>query len=92
MAFGQYGLTKLVEHIWMLIGIARTCENMVELRWKMAEMNGKTLVHFSLPWPNDKINQTFSAASTIRAAARLKSSLLGHIAGLGFAALTELFR
>ena len=38
---GQYGLKKLVEHIWMLIGTARTCENMVELRRKMAEMNGK---------------------------------------------------
>jgi P63C domain len=49
---GQYGLKKLVEHIWMLIGTARTCENMVELRRKMAEMNGKTLVQFSLPWPN----------------------------------------
>lgn len=49
---GQYGLKKLVEHIWMLIGTARTCENMVELRRKMAEMNGKTLIQFSLPWPN----------------------------------------
>jgi hypothetical protein len=27
---------------------------MVELRRKMAEMNGKTLVQFSLPWPNDR--------------------------------------
>lgn len=53
---GQYGLKKLVEHIWMLIGTARTCENMVELRRKMAEMNGKTLVQFSLPWPNDRSN------------------------------------
>ena len=53
---GQYGLKKLVEHIWMLIGTARTCENMVELRRKMAEMNGKTLVQFTLPWPNDKMN------------------------------------
>jgi hypothetical protein len=53
---GQYGLKKLVEHIWMLIGTARTCENMVELRRKMAEMNGKTLVQFSLPWPTDRRN------------------------------------
>ena len=53
---GQFGLKKLVEHIWMLIGTARTCENMIELRQKMAEMNGKTLVQFSLPWPNDRRN------------------------------------
>jgi hypothetical protein len=28
----QYGLKKLVEHMWMLIGVARTCETMTELR------------------------------------------------------------
>jgi hypothetical protein len=48
---GQYGLKKLVEHIWMLIGVARTCDNMRELRQKMAELNGKTMVQFMLPLP-----------------------------------------
>ncbi len=48
---GQYGLRKLVEHIWILIGVARTCEHMVELRQKMAELNGKTLVQLMLPLP-----------------------------------------
>jgi hypothetical protein len=48
---GQYGLKKLVEHIWLLIGISRTCDNMSELRQKMAELNGKTMVQFMLPLP-----------------------------------------
>jgi hypothetical protein len=48
---GQYGLKKLVEHIWLLIGISRTCDNMAELRQKMAELNGKTMVQFMLPLP-----------------------------------------
>lgn len=48
---GQYGLKKLVEHIWMLIGVARTCENMVELRQRMAELNGRTMVQLMLPIP-----------------------------------------
>ncbi len=49
---GQYGLKKLVEHIWALIGIARTCQNMLELREKMACLNGKTMVQLFLPLPN----------------------------------------
>ncbi len=49
---GQYGLRKLVEHIWQLIGISKTCETMLELRRKMAELNGKTLVQMHLPLPN----------------------------------------
>jgi len=36
----QYGLKKLVEHIWKLIGIAQTCQNMTELKDRMAELNG----------------------------------------------------
>ena len=51
---GQYGLKKLVEHLWVLVGIARTCENMMELRRKMAELNGKTLVQLMLPMTIDK--------------------------------------
>jgi hypothetical protein len=46
---GQYGLKKLVEHIWILIGVARTCENMVELRQRMAELSGRSMVQLMLP-------------------------------------------
>ncbi len=46
---GQYGLKKLVEHLWVLVGVARTCDNMLELRRKMAEMNGKMMVQMILP-------------------------------------------
>jgi len=37
----QYGLKKLVEHIWKVIGVASTCETMDELRKKMRELYGK---------------------------------------------------
>jgi hypothetical protein len=49
----QYGLKKLVEHIWMLIGVARTCGSMTELRDRMAELNGKMPMQyrFYLPTP-----------------------------------------
>lgn len=38
---GQYGLKKLTEHIWMLIGVASACVNMEELRMRMAAKYGK---------------------------------------------------
>jgi hypothetical protein len=38
---GQYGLKKLIEHIWKVIGIASTCENMDELDYHMGELYGK---------------------------------------------------
>lgn len=50
----QFGLKKLVEHIWMLIGIARTCESMSELKRKMAEMFGKVAVQLTLYLPAPK--------------------------------------
>lgn len=37
----QYGLKKLVEHIWMLIGMARGCQTMRELRDRMAMQFGR---------------------------------------------------
>jgi hypothetical protein len=38
----QYGLKKLIEHIWKVIGVASTCEsNMDELRYKMEKLYGK---------------------------------------------------
>jgi len=50
----QYGLRKLVEHIWKLIGIAKTCQNMSELRDKMAHLHGRQPVQyrFYLPYPD----------------------------------------
>ncbi|MCX7011393.1 MAG: P63C domain-containing protein [Candidatus Sumerlaeota bacterium] len=37
----QYGLKRLVEHIWMLVGMAKSCYSMRELREKMAEQFGR---------------------------------------------------
>jgi hypothetical protein len=36
----QYGLKKLVEHIWKVIGIASTCQNMGELKRQMHLLYG----------------------------------------------------
>jgi hypothetical protein len=44
----QYGLKKLIEHIWMVIGIAKTCRTMPDLKDKMAEMYGKVPVQYTL--------------------------------------------
>jgi len=37
----QYGLKRLIEHIWKVIGVASTCETMDELRRKMEQFYGK---------------------------------------------------
>jgi len=37
----QYGLKKLIEHIWKVIGIASTCSSMDELELRMEELYGK---------------------------------------------------
>lgn len=51
---GQYGLRKLIEHIWMLIGISSTCRNLTELQEKMAEKYGRIPMQYRLylPPPN----------------------------------------
>lgn len=50
---GQYGLQKLTEHIWQLIGISKTCESMIELKDRMAELHGKQPIQLRLyvPYP-----------------------------------------
>ncbi len=48
---GQYGLRKLTEHIWMLIGLASACQDMAELRYRMAEKFGREGVQFRLYLP-----------------------------------------
>jgi len=50
----QYGLRKLVQHIYTLIGVAKTCKTMRELRDKMAEMYGKSPVQLRLYLPTVK--------------------------------------
>jgi len=44
----QYGLKRLTEHLWMLIGVATACNSMAELRQRMAERFGKQPVQFML--------------------------------------------
>lgn len=44
----QYGFTELTEHIWMLVGMSKTCTTMLELRQKMAEQFGCEQVHMTL--------------------------------------------
>ncbi len=44
----QYGLKKLVEHIWMLIGMARSCSTMRELRERMANQYGRQNIQLNL--------------------------------------------
>lgn len=44
----QYGLKKLMEHMWKLIGMAAACNSMPELRRKMAEAYGREPYQFTL--------------------------------------------
>ena len=47
----QYGLKRLVEHIWMLVGMAAACSSMPELRSRMAERFGRQPVQLTLYLP-----------------------------------------
>ena len=47
----QYGLKRLIEHLWMLIGMASACQNMSELRQKVAEKFGRRPVQLTLYLP-----------------------------------------
>ena len=48
---GQYGLRKLIEHIWMLIGMARACKTMEELRARRAETAGRQRLQITVYVP-----------------------------------------
>lgn len=48
---GQFGLKKLIEHIWMVVGMAKTCNNMTELRERVAALHGKRAVQLRLYLP-----------------------------------------
>ena len=50
----QYGLKRLMEHIWMVVGMAAACQTMAELREKMAERYGKMPVQLTLYLPQPK--------------------------------------
>lgn len=47
----SYGLQKLIQHIWMVIGIAKTCFGMYELREKMAIQFGREPVQLTFFMP-----------------------------------------
>jgi hypothetical protein len=47
----QYGLQRLVQHIWMVIGMSKTCFNIQELREKVGLQFGREQVQFSLFLP-----------------------------------------
>jgi hypothetical protein len=55
---GQFGLKRLVEHIWMLIGMASACRDMAELRQRMAEKFGREKVQFTLYLPPPRPGET----------------------------------
>lgn len=44
----QYGLKKLMEHLWQLVGMASACHSMEELRRKMAEKYGRIPIQLTL--------------------------------------------
>lgn len=47
----QYGLKRLIEHMWMLIGMASSCETMQELREKVAQKFGRVPVQLTFYLP-----------------------------------------
>lgn len=44
----QYGLKKLIEHLWMLIGMASAHHSIAELTMKMAERYGRVPIQYML--------------------------------------------
>jgi hypothetical protein len=48
---GQYGLKKLTEHIWRVVGMAQACNSMRELQTKMAEIYGRQPIQETLFLP-----------------------------------------
>lgn len=52
----QYGLKKLTEHLWLVVGMASACQSMDELKRKMAEKYGRQPVQYTLylPYPTPR--------------------------------------
>lgn len=51
----QFGLKKLTEHIWMVVGMAAACQTMPELRRRMAERFGRIPVQMTFYIPADGV-------------------------------------
>jgi hypothetical protein len=47
----QYGLQKLVQHIWQVVGMAKSCDTIAELKQKMAENFGTGPVQLTMKLP-----------------------------------------
>ena len=47
----QFGLRKLIEHIWMLIGMASACRDLSDLRQRLGEKFGREKVQFVMYLP-----------------------------------------
>jgi hypothetical protein len=47
----QFGLKKLIEHLWMLVGMASACNSMPELREKMAAKFGRKPIQYTMYLP-----------------------------------------
>lgn len=47
----QFGLQKLVQHIWQVIGMAKSCETLAELKQKMAETFGNEPIQLTFKLP-----------------------------------------
>jgi DNA-binding transcriptional regulator YdaS (Cro superfamily) len=58
----QYGLKRLTEHLWMLIGMAAACQTMPELKQKMAERFGRQQIQFTM-WVDPPTRQPSRAFS-----------------------------
>lgn len=50
---GQFGLKRLIEHIWMVVGMAKTCDSMMELRERVAALHGRQAVQLRLFLPTE---------------------------------------
>ncbi|MDB5349327.1 MAG: hypothetical protein JWN86_574 [Planctomycetota bacterium] len=53
----QYGLRKLVEHIWMVVGMGSCCKSIRELQDRMAEKYGRLPIHFTVYLPQKQTGQ-----------------------------------
>lgn len=60
----QYGLKKLTEHIWMVIGLAKASNSMSELKTRMAQLYGRQPVQITmfLPPPSNPAKAPASAS------------------------------
>jgi hypothetical protein len=47
----QYGLQKLVQHIWQVIGMAKACTDISELKRRMSETFGNEPIQLTIQLP-----------------------------------------